>query len=216
MISHVETSTYMNLIVNLSKANLFKDGYAYPLMAALIKGRNPTEEIIHESIMDHHVYRMLNFKSIEEENEILYNTEDIVYIHVFLIRIRTVSDEEMIEKLSKTVAKKLNPDAIGYTSCCLYNEYTNADKVSHKDMLMDPEASRILHSTYYIKGEDTRRDCISPYINRGILNKDKSLLPDFGYKGRSTLEVNYDVLIAESGWYTPTEKNIKRINNPFK
>lgn len=207
MMKHPEASLYMNYAVNLAKRNLLKDGYAYPIIVAFTKGEDKRPSLTHELVKADARYVMKNLTLIDEE-DFDPNPEERVYAYLFLLGFSKVEDENNIEYLTKTIARTGDPDVIGYFCSCVYNLYDDVDNVEKEQVLRDPEAARILYTSYYLKGDEERRDFISPFINRGEIKKDPLSLDE------NEME-NYEILVAHSGWFVPTPNDARKMKNPY-
>lgn len=208
MMNHPETSLYMSYVLNLSKRNLLKDGYAYPIVAVLNKGRDPRPHLKHELLMDEARFVMKDLEMVEDESFVT-DTEELVYAYIYLFRVRKSTDEDQMEFITKTLCRTGgDPDAIGLISCCVYNEYSDPDNVTREQILADPDVTRIIVATYYLKGDPVRRDSVTPYINRGQITTEIPSLSD-------EIKQGYEVLAAHSGWYAPGPNDIRKIKNPY-
>lgn len=216
MISNYDTSYYMNLIVNLARRNLLKYGYAYPLLTTMSqsKAHGPPYE---DEMIRNHEYFIIKDMQIVDDEYLISDTKDLIYLHIYQIRFSKVSDEEKVERLIKRMAREVNPEAIGYVSCCVYNEYDDADKVTKEKLLMDPDVARVIHATYYRRGNRTRKENITVYINRGKLPDKKEPVfcldpaPD-----EHNIDINYEILFADSGWFYIPEHYIRKLNYPYE
>lgn len=209
MLNHTEASLYMNYVLNLAKRNLLKDGYAYPLIVVLNKGRDPQPVLVHEILMSQARFVMRDLEMVEDE-EFATDQQDLVYAYVFLLRMRSTKDEDQNEFITKLLARTADPDLIGHVSCCVYKDYEDTEKISREQILADPDVARIIMATYYLKGDPVRRDSVTPYINRGELKDEEPVIP-----GDSTSKPGYEILAAHSGWYAPGPADVKKIKNPY-
>ena len=210
--THTEAAFYMSMMQNISKANLLENGYAYPLIIALKKGEDSPPEFEHEFLIDtaRHVFK--DTKIIKDE--FMYDKSELVYCYISMYRVTKPTDEDQLLPISKKIVKQTDPDVIGLISCCVYKQYQDEDdpNATREQILRDPECTRILHSTYYLKGDRTRRDYTMTYINRGKIS---SAIEIPEWESSEDTNVVYDILGAHSGWFVPNSHDICKLKNPF-
>lgn len=203
--THTEVSFYMNDLLKLAMQNLFRDGYAFPIITAITKGEDKKPHIVHELIAQQSRNVLYKGEAVQEEHLII-NNEELVYAYLYLLGLSKLSDEDHFEFITKTIARTGDPDAIGLFSCVVYNEYIDISIINREDVLKDSEAVRAIHGIYYIREDPIRRECYIPYINRG----EKTNPLPFTDEKKS-----YDILPAYSGWYLPKPREPKKLKNPY-
>lgn len=130
------------------------------------------------------------------------------YISRVTLRNLNSEDDEAIRMAIKEVAFRHTPDAIGYIAQCLYKPMSKKEfeNLTIDSMNKDPEAIRIFHNCFYVKGgEESGHLLITPYI----------------LKERKKEEFSFDdstrnvVTTYGKAWETPTPVLKARIENPY-
>lgn len=209
MMSHTEVSAYMNTIIELAKRNMLRDGYAYPIVVAVTRGEDRCASLSHDLVVAdaRYVYKDL---SLVDEQDFDPEPRQRVYAHLYLLSFNRVEDEARLKGILRSLARDGKPDALGYVCSCLYNLYDDCDNVSSEMVLRDPEAVRMLYMSYYLNGDTRRRDQAIPFISHGERSSLSAGLP----KEESTR--GYDILAANSGWFSPTPDNTRKMKYPFE
>lgn len=210
MITHVEMSFQMGFITKLIEINLKRYGHVNPLIVAINKGKEIPLDLNFSTILDTKICRVRGGVLLTEEES---DPEDI-YIHVVMLRLRSDEDEVMLQKIYNHIAKLYDPDAMGYSQSCLYNEYSDPSSISRETMLKDPENIHVIHMCYYLRGDKKARISIMPYLNKGP-NKDADKEVSFS-PGEEEEVSDYVVMLSDCGWLKEYSKIEPIRSYPYK
>lgn len=202
MITHVEMSFQMDIIMKFLEMNLKHYGHINPLIVAVSKDKDLEIELDFDTVVDQKLCRVRDGMLVSEDE----SEPGDMYVHVTMLRLTSDSDEAKIPVILKHVAKTYNPDAIGYVQGCLYNEYTNPDKISRDEMLGDPDNIHVAHVCYFIRGDRKSRLSILPYLNKG-LKKTDVFDPDN--------EPEHSIFINDCGWFRENRTVSPIIDYPY-
>lgn len=205
MITHVEMSFQMGIIMKFLEMNLKHYGHINPLIVSISKGKDLEIELDFDTIVDQKLCRVRDGMLLSEDE----SNPDDVFVHVTMLRLTSDSDEEKIPKILKHIAKTYNPDAIGYVQGCLYNEYVNPDSISRDEMLGDPNNIHVAHVCYFLNGDRRARMSIMPYLNKGI-KKDVEFDPD-----NIGSDPEHVVLTNDCGWFRENRTAGPVIDYPY-
>jgi len=131
------------------------------------------------------------------------------YVTLVTMRNRDEIDDEAIPRLAQDIAKKYNPDGIGYFAQCLYKpmnreEYEN---LTTDIMNKDPDAIRIFHNCFFIKGGSEKGFLmITPYLLSESKKEEEFSLDD---------SPRHTVSCYGKSWQEPTYAIETRIENPY-
>lgn len=159
---------------------------------------------------DHHV-RVEDLKG-DFQCILEVNYEDPVseiYVTRITMRNRNEEDDGEILRFIEEVTRKHQAEATGYFAQCLYKPMVRQeyDSLTTTSMNMDPDAIRVLHNCFFIKGGNEKGYLmITPYTL-----KDSKEVMEF----QVTEYAPKVATVFSKGWESPSFTLETRINNPY-
>jgi hypothetical protein len=200
MLNHTEVSMSMQRYINNSVDYMRRHGFILPTLMIMNKGKMLFIDIKHK-----YVYDIAGNKE-EEEGFFPDVSSDAINEVGIAFRLDDGYKDRYLVEVACKIAKKYKPDAIGAISACLFKEYSTEEfsknKVGH--IQRDPEAVRVLYSTYYLKDSPEPKYMVLPYTMRDIED------PVFGN------ENNYTVNVIPSSWKSWTGEIQHILPCPYK
>jgi len=211
MIGIKDTMNLMNRAVRRAKDTLQYEGNLYPTVIFYKKGKS----------LD------IDSKDIEKYKGIVYslnsNEQDLpvsddftaedgeeINTHFILFRYDDKFNESYIDKATRYLTKKYQPDMVGLVMACLYVEPNK----NNMDIQINPDATKLLHSVYFSSNSSNGRTIFIPYISRG-----KFPINEQHYIGDEVTgeTAKYDMIFVDSAWVPTKFVDIRpSISNPYK
>ena len=156
MVSHAEISLIMDSMLNKSFRYIQNTGGLFPALYLFKKG-GPVET---------------RLTTEESRNLIEHPGEEVcsskIYMTVELFD-HNSHQGEASQSLVRGVVARCKPDAVGIMLIAHYKEFTNKEYKSLAgkfNLAMDPDAIRVIHACYYIRGETTPGMRVIPFLDR--------------------------------------------------
>jgi hypothetical protein len=185
MINTAEMSLVANMLTDRAIKYLQETGGLYPALYFFNKDKPLKVELT-----DKETKLLIN----SEEDEIgMFN----IYATVQLCN-NDSQQEAVLNKLTKDIVKRYNPDAVGLILVALYKEYTEKEykKMSAGGSIaLDPESIRTIHSCFYVRGQKTANTRIIPILDRSgdkkdLISEDLVSLEDSIDEARKHLDIH--------------------------
>ena len=200
MLNDTELSMSMQRYTNNAVAYLKQKGHLLPTLVILNKGAPLDIQIKHKHILE---------MEAKGDDTDLFDQDDSEKIYEYGIAFKLDENyrDSFMNEVAAKIARRYKPDAIGALSACLFKDYQSSEEFSgHKvgDIQWDPEAVRVIYSSYYLKGTSNPNYMLIPYL----LNKKEDTT--FGDDNE------YDLSTINSSWKTGDDKVQQILNYPYK
>lgn len=193
-----EATMSFNRIIDRAKWFMKKEGYLYPALYFVNKGR-PTDIV--------GVYKHPNIVAEDTNDDQLPESSDIYYTGM-AVKIQSDEDDDMVQVILNDIVRKHNPDAAGITLTCSYNKIKPSDKKSFENLHLLPDTIRVLHACFYLREPKMGVSKMIPFINYGI----NPLVP----KQTPEEAGPFAMPFVDYGWITDLETYKPRIEDPYK
>ena len=172
MVTHTEISLIMDSMINKSFKYIKETGGLFPSLYLFKKG-SPLET---------------NLTEKEATDLIEHAGEEVcksgVYMTIELFD-HNSHQNETVNPLVRGVVTRCKPDAVAIMLIAHYKEFTNKEYkelAGNFNLAMDPEAIRVIHACYYIRGEKDPVMRVIPFIDRSgeepdFKNEEDAIIP---------------------------------------
>ena len=189
MVTFAAATLIMEYALKKAAQYVSLEGYIFPLIYLMHKGKPIVVDIDHEGIMDN-------------QSEAFDGDKNKVYKTVLSVKIDKENGIDIIMSLCAKLARVYKPDAISIIVPCWYNEYHD-EPYNDRYIGDDPDAIKILHALIYCKGEEDPVMKLVPYLDRGVV------------KTGISEQKKRDIIFVDTPW----SRNFKRvrpyIKNPY-
>lgn len=145
--------------------------------------------------------------------DVVYSGNDLTHLTVITFRYKDEFDDAAILEICREITFRFKPDAMGFISQCLYKPTTVGEdilNVGSKGLRYDPEAIRVIHNCFFIKGEKNKGYVMStPYILKDS-SAEKSL-DSFMFEDKK----KYTVCSFEKPWDKASDVLKTQIENNY-
>lgn len=138
-----------------------QEGFSFPVLVLLKKDSdiNPHDlQKIFPSVLD-----VRNNINCAESQTGLYS----IYQTIVMLRVASLEDDNAIDDIARDIVFRYEPDAIGFIAQSIYKDMIMKERkeLVRGALLTDPDTIRVIHSSFFIKGEKNDGYIkITPYL----------------------------------------------------
>lgn len=158
MLTNTDMTMAMQRYLNNAVAFMRRKGYILPTLVVLNKGVPLLIEVSHEGVFE--------VASNISEEDIDSPDSDEIYEYGISFKLNKDFSDDYLYEVSKEIAERYKPDAIGAISACLLRDFDDNNLPDVKDIQEDPGAYRIFFMSYFTKDSAEDNYLITPYIKK--------------------------------------------------
>lgn len=182
-ISELEVSLSMDRSIKLGMEMIRKNGFLIPILYTFSRGKPMDLDISHEIVVE--TKSNMNYSTLYEDQE------NPVLCSLAAVCVSSREQEAYLIEIAKKMVNHPSVEAFGFMEGSFYRAGLPGQNTGQ--LQDDPNAQRLIHSVYYMRGDKIPRINNIPFINRGKIN---NIAPDS--------DDQYEVHFMESTWIEDT------------